>query len=462
MAWAVLGLAILFVVAGCQGEPSDRSTAPDQNTATSDAARRVTGGEAGESTTQASSPWAQHPCGPQQFPSDSSPDGRFIAWTPDGSHIVFDDGTRVMMVDVAGTRLDTVVDANPGQRFDFGFYADLSPDGSRIVYSSCEYRTEEVRWPRKMDIERDHYHYEIATVALDGSDAKRLTENDHIDHYPVWSPDMTYIAFLSADNPLRSADELRVVRGDGSGRADGMAVSSAEPFRYVSPPPPPEWTPDGERIAFFRYDEPDVGTTVEWPYRIPWTLYTVRVDGTGLTKISDHTGAASWSPDGQRIAVARVAGEDVVLETIASDGSDSRRLIRITDRETSFSEGVLGRFGWGPLSPVSWSPDGRYILYVCEAGVCVVDLDGNLFGQSPAGLIPEAGRPHAAWSPDGSRIAVRAPGLLFDGRQYHGDINPHADGAAAVFTMALDGSDVQVLVRGGPAGGPPLVLAQEE
>ena len=88
-------------------------------------------------------------------------------------------------------------------------------------------------------------------------------------------------------------------------------------------------------------------------------------------------------------------------------------------------------------------------------------MDGNLVGQSPADLIPENGRPYAAWSPDGMRIAVRAPGLLYDGSK-GGDINPHAEGATAVFTMARDGTDVGVLVRGGPPGGPPLILAQEE
>ena len=38
------------------------------------------------------------------------------------------------------------------------------------------------------------------------------------------------------------------------------------------------------------------------------------------------------------------------------------------------------------IDPVSWSPDGSHILYGCAAGVCVVDLEGNHVGQSPAGV----------------------------------------------------------------------------
>ena len=49
-------------------------------------------------------------------------------------------------------------------------------------------------------------------------------------------------------------------------------------------------------------------------------------------------------------------------------------------------------------------------------------------------------RPKAAWSPDGSRIAV-----LLDGYD-------HAAGAPVLFTMAPDGSDVRVIVRGDEKG----------
>ena len=365
------------------------------------------------------------------------------------------------MVDVEGTRLDTVVDANPGHWynddanpplwFDYGFHADLSPDGARIVYSSCEYPTGDIDTSAAdWRSERRKYNYEIASVALDGSAPERLTENGSIDHYPMWSPDMTYVAFLSGDDSL---SRLTVMRGDGSGHPRGLAL------KFIDIPTiPPVWSPDGERIAFFRYGKPSNDGGYAWPLRFSAILYTVRIDDSELSRISENTGAASWSPDGRRLAVARVVGEDVVLETIAADGSESRRIINITDRETSFANDdreptyvdvfLAGRFGWGSLSPVSWSPDGTHILYVCEVGVCVVDLDGNLVGQSPADLIPKDGRPHAAWSPDGTRIAVRSPGNLYS-VNISGDMNPHTEGSAALFTMARDGTDVKVLVRGG-------------
>ena len=60
---------------------------------------------------------------------------------PDGSHILFDDRSTIKLIDADGSRLQTVVDANPGYVLSYGVHADISPDGSRIVYTSCQYPT---------------------------------------------------------------------------------------------------------------------------------------------------------------------------------------------------------------------------------------------------------------------------------------------------------------------------------
>ena len=189
--WTAVALAVGLSIAGCQGDSagSESQTAKDTiPIATGDSVGSESRGGVGEAPPLQCGPQVQNP------PYDVRPHGRFVAWTPDGSHILFDDGTRVMKVDVEGTELETIVDANPGHWFLLGFHADLSADGSRIVYSSCEYwidglDTYGTRWFP----ERGKYNYEIATVALDGSAPERLTEDPAIDHYPVWSPDMTHI-----------------------------------------------------------------------------------------------------------------------------------------------------------------------------------------------------------------------------------------------------------------------------
>ena len=176
-------------------------------------------------------------------------------------------------------------------------------------------------------------------------------------------------------------------------------------------------------------------------------LYTVRADGSELLEISETASPPSWSPDGSRLAFAKLDGDDVVLYTVKPDGSDPRAITRITDRGT-FQDSRRFYDIWIPT--LAWSPEGSHIMFGCEARICVVDLDGALVGESP---IEEAlwepdgfeqafvnPRPQSvgAWSPDSSRIAVRVPiGSHLD----PGGRNP------VVYTMDPDGSNVRVLVR---------------
>ena len=109
----------------------------------------------------------------------------FLHWVPDGSRLVFDIDDTIWTLDIEGARLLQVADTVPTTIATpmayFGHYADVSPDGSRIVYSTCEYPLD---------------GYEIATVRVDGTDQRRLTKDGHFDHYPVWSPDGKQISTL--------------------------------------------------------------------------------------------------------------------------------------------------------------------------------------------------------------------------------------------------------------------------
>ena len=86
-------------------------------------------------------------------------------------------------------------------------------------------------------------------------------------------------------------------------------------------------------------------------------------------------------------------------------------------------------------------------MFTCDVGLCVVNLQGDLVGESliepPPLDVPRfssySGRPQAAWSPDGSRIAVRLPD----------DPRVKPGGNPVVFTMDPDGTNVHVLVRSG-------------
>ena len=135
---AKAAIAALFCLAviGCESESSSPTSAPTIEP--KDGAPAVAAIPTPELT---SVPTLEHraipegvsnPCGQAHSVfGDVGTIEHFIHWTPDGSKIVFDDGSVVMMVNADRTGLRTVVDANPGFGFRGGFYAEVSPDGSK-------------------------------------------------------------------------------------------------------------------------------------------------------------------------------------------------------------------------------------------------------------------------------------------------------------------------------------------
>ena len=381
----------------------------------------------------------------------------FVNWSPDGTQLIFDDDTSVRVVDVTGTQLRQIVDANPGYQFRDGIgpYAQFSPDGQAIVYASCEFTTGGgylVRNPRA------YYKFEIATVGVDGTGTQRRTRNLHYDHLPAWSPDGHRIAYLSAGSPRSywGTDDLRIL---------SVGAADAEPatlVRDLGGTAPPQWAPDGTQLAVLRlgrdlhlgdtYATEEVGDMTAAPdssptrdraqlgdaYAREMGVVIAASDGSATRRVARTVSTVSWSPDGQRLALARLHEDSVQLVTIAPDGSDVQVVRRLTDRAgLAAYVDVQNSIYNAPLLHVAWSPDGAHLLHSCGHRFCVVNLDDKVVGQTPAEFASERGRAAAAWSPDGSRIAVRAAR------------NPKSYGAVVLYTMAPDGADVQVLVRGG-------------
>ena len=299
---------------------------------------------------------------------------------------------------------------------------------------------------------------DIAVSALDGSDLRRLTNDNAVDAHPAWSPDGTQIAFLSTRKSSYPAMHLYVMDSDGSN------VRSLAPSTKTRGHPP-VWSPDGDHIAFVAY----VRTENIEEYEFRYVVRTVSSDGSNQMEFGETISNPAWSPDGGRIAFMKTDGETHGLYVVGADGSDPRTLI-------SFD----GQSLW--YDTLSWSPDGREILYgrggyftlvaidetgdkaktvarfheiVEPGGTTIVAVD-EASGESvtvaaefptPAGevrnpkvatipvpkwYIVESGG--AAWSLDGSRIAFYA--------------NPFQGSDVVLYTTASDGSDWRALVKG--------------
>ena len=97
------------------------------------------------------------------------------------------------------------------------------------------------------------------------------------------------------------------------------------------------------------------------------SVYTVGADGSGLTKVADTVSGPAWSPDGERIAVAALEGEEgAALYTFAADGSEPVKVADLFD--SNFELDSLFGYSGGDFEPLwmgglSWSPDGAMILF---------------------------------------------------------------------------------------------------
>ena len=384
------------------------------------------------------------PCGPSFGPSyEFFPD--FVLWTPDSSHLVFSHGGTIFKVgaDGADTDIEEVVNANrnsivPGgsPKLEYGSHASLSPDGARLIYSSCQFLTDydvaESPLQRLQEEGTDwyewgKYHYELGLVDIDGGGQQRLTNNRWLDHYPVWSPSGDRIAFVSESSRWNDLRRETVAWDEPllyTMSVDGSDVQQIGPQSGGVAVMPPVWSPDGERLAFVVNESDEESRSSGFR-----DLYTVRTDGSELVKISRAgergrsalTTVATWSPDSQRLAFASYDGEEWLIQTARFDGTDLKEIWRIDPNDASIS------WIWSVLE-VSWSPDGSEILFA-SGEAYVIHADGSGFRNFGSPALREKGvYMRVAWSPDGSKIAVYRPGLH-------------------LLTVARDGTNLRVLVE---------------
>jgi serine/threonine protein kinase len=202
--------------------------------------------------------------------------------------------------------------------------AVISPDGQQLAYADAENG--------------------LSLVQIDTGEKRSFPNSTRM--YPAgWFPDGTHLLIWG----VRGLWKMSTL--------DGSTRQLLGEFAF------PSISPDGKRIAFFKFQNPSeiwlMGANGEDPQRI-------------LSLEPFQVGNTAWSPTSRRIVYVRVRGifadqeEEVVMESCNPDGSQPKVIL---------SEARL--HGYDGLSNVSWLPDGRVLYRLREVGPNA--SDGNLW-----------------------------------------------------------------------------------
>ena len=212
----------------------------------------------------------------------------------------------------------------------------------------------------------------IATVAADGSDARRVTDDGDpgrgsFDRFPSFSPDGRQIAFAHGSFDSGS---IQITDARGGGRRTAL-LAQREAVAAI-----PVWSPDGARIA---YADGRAIKVVAASGGAP------EVIAQRLPTVSCGNGGLAWSPDGKRIAVGRGAG--IYLITLGDPGG-ARLAIRAPCAGNP-----------------SFSPDGEQIAFDArpahplgeQSAIMVASVDGT--GMRTLSTVPFRASSHPSWQP---------------------------------------------------------------
>lgn len=225
-------------------------------------------------------------------------------WSPDGKQIMFvsnrTGNNDVYIMDASGENLKNLTQhpSNDG-------HPHFLPDGKGFVFGSTRAMPESTWSGDQWTNETNHEIYEML---LDGTGLKRITDFSGWDTFPDVSPDGSKVAFrrrLNTDNGnLKYNSEVFVANRDGSNAYNLTNYPDHDGW--------PAWSPDGTKIAFAsereRFDN--------------WQIYTVNIDGSELTRITDFDSQGGyfakprWSSDGSAIICTRSKDGNVEIFTI--------------------------------------------------------------------------------------------------------------------------------------------------
>lgn len=361
------------------------------------------------------------------------------SWSPDGSAIYFNSAGGLWVVASAGGVPERIFERA-------GRYA-IHPDGQTIVFQRAGGIWVGARGqdPRELPPARDlPSRSSLIGFSPDGTRLAMLADDEvWIVPYPADAPPQRHtVSFAQAASWMPDSRRLVLTRILGP-QAHTLSmldiVSGDHRVFYTSPHAMMSGmvSPDGTRLAY-------VAGRIEWNIV---EVSTADARTRTLNAAGDISQHPAWAPGGTRYVFARYRGGQWGIEEASVVDGFSRRLIEIEkasaafvglapdgsqvtflmggpEREQLMLANLSGRMSPldpgapGPTSHATWSPDGRYVIYVRTIPGERVELARIRPGSTSAADVlatypltdPARLRFPTAWSPDGTLILTRSAG----------------------------------------------------
>ena len=239
----------------------------------------------------------------------------------------------------------------------------LSPDGNFVAFS----------W-RGPDPGADD---DLWVKPVEGDSLRRLTETkDALEKWPSWSPDGRHIAFTRL-TPGKLAPRIYIVSALGG------------PERMIADGAMSTWTPDGRGLVM-------VSTSAERTGSVVYHQLDTGARRQLTSAPRDFTEAhPRVSPDGKTVAFHRYGAGRSAMMTVPLGGGETQ---------------LVGDWTSGMIGGLSWTPDGREIVYARP------ETSGRQLVRTQPdgrGLSPVRGVPFGSIGPSVSRMKDGAYRLAF-------------------------------------------------